>query len=110
MKILIDESLDVRLKTHFENYDVSTARDMNWLGKKNGELLKLIGENNFDVFLTADKNLRHQQNLSHINFVVIVLNSIYSELSFHILLVPKVLEIINNLKQNKLSEKFFEVE
>jgi hypothetical protein len=34
-----------------------------WAGIQNGELLKLI-DGNFDVFVTADKNLRYQQNLA----------------------------------------------
>lgn len=109
MKILIDESLDVRLKNSFENFEVYTVRDMNWLSKKNGELLKLIGENNFDVFLTADKNLKHQQNISNINFSILVFNSTYSELSLHVSLIPKVLEILNKIRQDTASEKFFEV-
>lgn len=33
-------------------------------GKENGELLSLMEKEDFDVFLTADKNLQYQQNLS----------------------------------------------
>ncbi len=107
MKILIDESLDVRLKNSFENFEVYTVRDMNWLSKKNGELLKLIDENNFEAFLTADKNLKHQQNISNINFIILVLNSPYSDLSLHVSLIPKVLDILKKVKEVKTSEKFF---
>ena len=61
MKILLDESLPIKLCELFgEGYTVLTVRDMNWLGKKNGELLRLISENNFDVFVTADRNLPYQ--------------------------------------------------
>ena len=64
MKILLDENLPRKLKTDFgEGYEVHTVHDMNWLGKKNGELLGLIVFNGFDIFITVDKNLRFQQNL-----------------------------------------------
>ncbi|MDQ3019280.1 MAG: hypothetical protein M3R36_01725 [Bacteroidota bacterium] len=45
MKILIDESLDVRIKNHFGKYETFTVKDMKWLGTKNGKLLKLAQEN-----------------------------------------------------------------
>jgi hypothetical protein len=54
-------------------HEVKTAYQMGWAAKKNGELLKLV-ENEFEVFLTVDQNLRHQQNLksSSLRFVVLV--------------------------------------
>jgi hypothetical protein len=33
---------------------------MGWAGKKNGELLALMGADGFDVLLTVDQNIRHQ--------------------------------------------------
>ena len=64
MKILLHENLPKQLKADFgPDYDVKTVRDMEWLGKKNGELLGLIVFNGFDYFVTIDKNLRYQQNL-----------------------------------------------
>lgn len=68
MRILLavprrDENLPRKLKVDFgEKYDVKTVWDMGWLGKKNDELLKLIDEQEFDFFVTVDKNLRVQQN------------------------------------------------
>jgi hypothetical protein len=47
---------------------------MGWAGVKNGELLKLV-EENFDVFITSDKNLRYQQNLVDRNLAIILLPS-----------------------------------
>jgi len=36
---------------------------MDWLGKRNGELLTLMVSNEFDGLVTIDKNLQYQQNL-----------------------------------------------
>ena len=45
---------------------------MGWASKTNGELLALaVGQ--FDMFLTADRNLSHQQDVSAFDLAVIVL-------------------------------------
>jgi predicted nuclease of predicted toxin-antitoxin system len=62
MKILIDESLPRYLKRILIDYDAKTVQEMGWAGVENGALLKLA-ESEFEVFLTADKNIRYQQNL-----------------------------------------------
>lgn len=107
MKILIDESLDIRLKGHLNEFDVYTARDMGWLGIKNGKLLSLTEENNFEIFLTADKNLRFQQNLSNFKFKIVVLRSFSNEIDPHILLIPKIKELLTHIFES--DEKVFEV-
>ena len=64
MKILLDESLPRKLKYDFgEEHEVITVRDKDWLGKKNGELLKLMISEEFEIFITVDRNLPYQQNL-----------------------------------------------
>ena len=52
---------------------MKTAYQMGWAAKKNGELLKFV-ESDFEIFLTVDQNLRHQQNLasSSLKFIVLV--------------------------------------
>ena len=50
MKLLLDENLPKRLKLDFPEHEIYTVRDKNWNGIKNGELLKLLVENNFDAF------------------------------------------------------------
>lgn len=71
---MLDENLPKQLKADFgADYEVKTARDMGWLGKKNGELLGLIVFNGFDFFVTVDKNLRFQQNLDRIELKIFLL-------------------------------------
>ncbi len=63
MKVLLNENLPEELKTDLHHHEVYTTREKNWKGKKNGELLTLLVQENFDVLLTSDKNLQYQQNL-----------------------------------------------
>ena len=74
MKLLLDENLPIRLKHRFSSsLELSTVRDQEWTGIKNGHLLKLMRENDFKALITIDKNLRYQQNLDKNGIIIIVL-------------------------------------
>jgi Protein of unknown function (DUF433) len=62
LRIFLDECVDRRLARDLIGHDVRTARDMGWTTIVNGRLLALAAEQ-FDVFVTVDRNLSFQQNL-----------------------------------------------
>jgi hypothetical protein len=74
MKILIDESFPRFTLRLLESYEAYTVQYMGWSGIKNGELLSRA-EGQFDVFLTADKNLRYQQSFVGRTLALIVFPS-----------------------------------
>ena len=51
-----------------------TAQQMGWGGVKNGELLRLADQD-FDLFVTSDQNLRYQQNLSGRRLAILELST-----------------------------------
>ncbi len=105
MKILLDENLPRKLKADFgPDFQVKTVRDMGWLGKKNGELLGLIAFNGFDFFVTIDKNLRHQQNLSKFNISIFLLLAMDNRRVTLQKLVEKIKDRIKNGDFSKLTE------
>ena len=55
-------------------HDVKTVLQMGWAGIKNGDLL-ILAEGEFEVFVTVDRNLSFQQNLTNYNIAVIVLRA-----------------------------------
>jgi hypothetical protein len=63
LKILLDESVPHIVQTRLSHLAIRTVQDMGWTGIKNGELLRRA-ETEFNVFVTADQQLRYQQNLS----------------------------------------------
>jgi len=75
MKLLLDENLPKKLKNDFIEHSVFTVSDMVWNGKKNGELLQAMIDNGFDVLLSFDKNLQHQQNFNKYPVAVFLLNA-----------------------------------
>ncbi len=104
MKILLDESLPINLKYEYTGYEVFTVNDMNWVGKKNGELLKLAVENNFDVFITVDKNLRYQLNTKKFAIGIIVLDVFRTKVEFIKPLKKRILELFSVIKPYEIHE------
>jgi len=74
MKLLLDENLPKRLKLDFTEHEIFTVCDKGWNGIKNGQLLKLLIENQFEALFTFDKNLSYQQNFAKYTITVFVLN------------------------------------
>ena len=74
MKILLDESVPYLLKLRLPQLNISTVQEMGWAGVQNGELLRRA-EELFDVLVTADRNLRYQQNLSGRKLAILLLPS-----------------------------------
>jgi hypothetical protein len=73
MKSLLDEQLDEKLKSRLPEHDVFTVGELGWKGRKNGVLLRSMRDENFDVLITADRNVPYQQNLKKLKLIVIVL-------------------------------------
>ncbi len=71
MKVLIDESLPRHLEKMLIDHEADTVQGLGWAGIKNGDLISKA-EVIYDVFLTADKNLRYQQNMAGRTLALIV--------------------------------------
>ena len=91
MRILIDECLNWRLGRALTGHYAVSAQRTGWSGIKNGELLALAEQNQFDVFLTGDRNLSFQQNATRLRIAVIVLEAEGIQLHHTLPLMPKVL-------------------
>jgi predicted nuclease of predicted toxin-antitoxin system len=63
MKILLDECTPHVLKKYLTDFEVTTVQEVGWAGITNGALLQLA-ENQFDVLVTSDQNLKYQPNLT----------------------------------------------
>ena len=73
MRVLLDEQLPRHLARELRGHEVSTVQQKGWTGLKNGELLRRAANAGFEVFVTADRNLEFQQNLSQTRLGVILL-------------------------------------
>ncbi len=74
VRVLLDESIPEKLCLEFsDSLEVETVRYRGWAGVKNGALLR-AAEVDFDVLVTVDKGLRHQQNVGVRDLAVVVLD------------------------------------
>jgi hypothetical protein len=104
MRILLDECVPRPLRDEFPGHDIVTVPEMGWSGKKNGELLTLMSQSRFEVLLTTDKNLRHQQNLSHYGIAIVVMLAHSNRLDDLVQLVPDVEMAFSGLRPGTLVE------
>jgi predicted nuclease of predicted toxin-antitoxin system len=98
MRLLLDESLPSRLRRSLPSHSVKTVVEMSWGGVKNGRLLELASQQQFDAFLTADKNLPYQQNLAKLPLAVVVLSARSNELPHLLQLIPLLEETLAALQ------------
>ena len=75
MKIIFDQGVPVPLRRHLSEHLVNTAYELGWHTLDNGDLLDEVEAAGYEVLITTDKNIRHQQNLADRTFAVLVLPS-----------------------------------
>lgn len=73
MRVLFDDGTPRGVAAALSEHAVEEARARGWDTLKNGELLDAAEAAGFDVFVTTDRNIRHQQNLTHRKIAVVVL-------------------------------------
>lgn len=72
-RVLLDHCVPRTIRRALTSCEVKTTYEMGWSALKNGELLRAAEAKLFDVFVTADKNLRHQQNLTRSRLAIVSL-------------------------------------
>lgn len=90
MRILLDESIPRRLGALLVGHEATTVPKSGWAGIKNGKLLALAAPK-FDVFLTADRNVEFQQNLSALPIAILIVLAKSNRMEDVRPLVPEIL-------------------
>ena len=92
MRILLDECLPARFRRELPGHESQTVPQAGWASVKNGRLLELIADSGkFDVFLTMDKSLPHQNKIKTLSFAIVVLRARANSLSAIQPLAPELL-------------------
>lgn len=89
------------MKFDFTGHEVFTVTEMKWSGIRNGELLTLAINAGFAVFVTADQNLKYQQNLRNYRIGIVVLIARSNKIDDLQVLVPEALEAIRSITPGK---------
>ena len=75
MRILFDVNIPEPLRSYFAEHSVDTANEKGWARVRNGNLLDNAEKDGYEVLITADQNMRYQQNMASRQLAVIVLLS-----------------------------------
>jgi hypothetical protein len=73
--ILFDQGTPVPLRKLLNPHHVETVFERGWSALANGALLAAAEREDFDVFVTTDRNLHDQQNLAELRIAIVVLSS-----------------------------------
>jgi hypothetical protein len=75
MLVLFDHSTPAPLRHYLKDHTVTEAIDRGWDRLTNGDLLNECEAAGFAVLVTADKNIRYQQNLTGRKIAIVVLGT-----------------------------------
>ncbi len=110
MRVLLDENVTKLLKKDLEDeHEVFTVREKRWNAFTNGELLKKMIEEGFDVLITFDGNLSKQQNFQKYPIPVIILSAYRSYYARILPLIPHLKALLRTQLPNGatiISEKY----
>jgi hypothetical protein len=73
MRVLLDTGAPRGIVSALHGHTVTESRSLGWDELKNGDLLEAAESAGFEVFVTTDKNIRYQQNLTKRKISIVVL-------------------------------------
>jgi hypothetical protein len=85
-------------------YETATTQERNWANVLNGELLRLAEENVFDVLLTADANIKNQQNLSNRKISILILRAYNNRLVTHLEMLEDIHITLSEIMPGEIIE------
>jgi hypothetical protein len=100
--MLLDECVDRRLAGDILGHDVRTVPESGWAALKNGDLLAR-GEPEFEAFVTVDRNLPVQQDLSRFSIAVVVLRARSNRITDLRGLFPQLLAALPIAKRDEVT-------
>lgn len=102
MRLLLDENLDWRLRRDLPGHQVESVPLIGWAGLENGDLLDQAVKAGFEVLVTMDNNLVHQQNIAGFRIAVVALRARSNRLEDTRALMPDLLALLPAFKPGTL--------
>ncbi len=94
---------DKETERHLDEFEVRTVVEMGWSGYRNGTLLKAAVEEQFDLLLSIDKNMVHQQNMAKYDIAVVVFDTQRSKVDILLKFVPEFKEHNHGFSKGQIS-------
>jgi len=98
MGVLLDEYIDEALRHGMTGHDCQTCRYAGLKGLTNGRLLAAAEQEGFEVLITVDRNMPHQQSLRGREIALVILEARTTNIDDLLALLPDVLTALEVLK------------
>jgi hypothetical protein len=99
---LFDHNVDRRFRRSLKGHTITSTREIHCEDLSNGALLRHAANQNFDAFLSVDKNIEHQQNLKTLPLPVIILDCVGIALRVILPFAPAILKLLEQPLHNTL--------
>jgi hypothetical protein len=98
VRALLDENMPRSLiRLLAPEIEARTVQQEGWRGRRNGDLLSAAAAAGFDAFITTDRGIPHQQNISRYGIGVVLLEAPSNRAEDLASLVPRVKDRIRAL-------------
>ena len=101
MKVLFDHCVPKPLRRRLPGHEIKTAYEMGWNTLKNGKLLD-AAQVDFDVLLTVDQNIRHQQSMVGRSLALIVLVASDNKTATLLPLIAQLLTLLPTVESGRV--------
>jgi hypothetical protein len=98
VRILLDECVDEAFRFQLVGHECQTCRYAGLKGLSNGELLAAAEEAGFEVLITVDRNMPHQQSIAGRKISLMVVEARTTNIEDLIVLVPDLLTALDVLR------------
>ena len=102
MRILFDHSTPAPLRHALTTHVIVEAVERGWEMLENGALLDAAEAEGFEIFVTADKNIRYQQNLAGRRLAIVVLKSSSNRLEHLRQYFPAIALALEKIKSGEI--------
>jgi len=97
VKLLLDECVTRHLKRDLAGHEVHTVEDAGLKGLENGDLLR-AASGAYEVLITVDRNIPHQQNIAGLNIAILILAAKLNSYVRLKPLIPRALSALETIK------------
>ena len=98
----MDECLPIDFRHSFPSHEIHTADWPGLKGKKNGELLNTAELAGYDVLLTVDQGISHQQNIAGRRISIIQIRSKTNQIQDLVLHTDAVLDVLGTIRPGQV--------
>ncbi len=93
MRLLFDHNVPAPLRRLLTRCEIKLAGELGWHELANGDLLVAAQQAGFDVLITADQNIRYQQNLADRRIALVVLSTnSWPDLEPHVVTIQQAID------------------